>query len=80
MTSCAALITDPDCSLPANLTGHLAAAFGGFLDARRLGHQFIESLKAAGISCPAEMIETQLTPGLSVHAGAGVVGIVLIAA
>ncbi len=80
MTSRAALITDTDCSLPANLTGHLAAAFGGLLADRRLGQQFIESLKAAGISCPAEMIEAQLTPGLPVHVGAGVVGIVLIAA
>jgi len=65
MTSRAAQITDTDCSLPASLTGHLAAAF-------------VESLKVAGISCPAEMIEEQLTPGLSVHAG--VVVIVLIAA
>ncbi|MBN1453875.1 MAG: DegV family protein [Anaerolineales bacterium] len=42
-------------------------------DARQL-----ESMLRAGLDCPEEMLFSELNPGLSVHAGAGLVGVVFV--
>lgn len=38
---------------------------------------FEEKLRAA-VDCPAEILHTELTPGMSVHAGAGLVGVAFV--
>lgn len=40
----------------------------------------MESLLRAKLACPAEILVAEFTPGLSVHAGAGVVGMVVLTA
>lgn len=42
------------------------------------GARELQKLLREQIACPDEMITTQFTPGLSVHAGSGVVGLVVI--
>jgi fatty acid-binding protein DegV len=37
-------------------------------------------LLSTDMDCPTEVIYTELTPGLSVHAGAGIVGVVVVTA
>jgi DegV family protein with EDD domain len=49
-------------------------------DAVRFEAQFRAALTAAKIPHPAEFMCAELTPGLSVHAGAGLVGVAVVAA
>ena len=39
-----------------------------------------EALVRENLSCPEEIIIAELTPGLSVHSGAGMVGVCVVAA
>lgn len=49
------------------------------VNARELALKFQESL-CASLDCPKDWILAELTPGLSVHSGAGVVGVALVMA
>jgi fatty acid-binding protein DegV len=49
------------------------------VDALAEARQFREQLRAR-MPCPEQIIIAELTPGLSVHTGAGVVGVAAVAA
>jgi len=47
------------------------------VNALEAANQFEARLRAA-LDCPAEIIHAELTPGLSVHSGNGMVGVVIV--
>jgi fatty acid-binding protein DegV len=45
-----------------------------------VGAQELQVLLRETVPCPEQIITAQFTPGLSIHAGTGVVGVVLLTA
>jgi fatty acid-binding protein DegV len=67
--------------------GHLAAGVAGLLNVKPIlihtnvpeDARLFEEQVRASLSCPDDVLTAELTPGLSVHSGAGLVGVVVVA-
>jgi len=49
------------------------------VNAPEKAHEF-EALLREHLACPTDVITAEFTPGLSIHSGTGIVGVVVVAA